>query len=364
MKIKSVFFVTNLNSGGIENYLLRFLKHYSSEISATVICKSGIIGEDLRTKYQEQGVTIIALELKYFNFYQYIQLYKYLKTQNFDSICDFTGNFAALTLLVAKKVGILKRVVFYRGSTNHFKEDYIRLTYNKLLNKLIPLVATSILSNSKAALSFFFKEKWKSNPKFEVVYNGIDANTFLSDKEDLRDKLGIPKGSFVVGHVGRYNIAKNHNTIILVAIELCKQDKDIYFVICGDKVDTNLTEQVVREKLGGQIKLLGYKKDVIKVLNTLDCFYFPSITEGQPNALLEALIIGLPFVASNIEPIKETIPVAFHSQLVNYADVAKSIEKIIDIKMSQSYRESLNLSQWAIEFYNPNRLFMQFYKNL
>lgn len=366
MKIKSVFFVTNLNSGGIENYLLRFLKHYHSEISATVICKSRIIGEDLITKYQEQGVTIIALELKYFNFYQYIQLYKYLKTQNFDSVCDFTGNFAALTLLVAKKVGILKRVVFYRGSTNHFKEDFIRLTYNKLLNKLIPLVATSILSNSKAALSFFFKEKWKSDPKFEVVYNGIDANKFNSITNKFKkEDFEIPLDGFVVGHSGRYNEAKNHATIIKVAEKLCAKYPNIYFMLCGKDTEVFLTKSISNSSiLKDKVKILGYRNDIPTILPVFDIYFFPSITEGQPNSLIEAMITGLPIVASNIEPIIETTPNILHNELLNPMDVEGFCRRIEDYYLNPIKRENNNFSEWAKMKFKPEILFKQFYNEL
>ena len=75
-------------------------------------------------------------------------------------------------------------------------------------------------------------------------------------------------------------------TIIEVAIKLCKKYNEIYAVMCGKGVDNALSQKVKKEGLEDQIKLLGYRSDVIKVLNTLDCFYFPSLSEGQPNALI------------------------------------------------------------------------------
>ena len=364
MQIKKVaFFTTSLNSGGIENYLLRFLQYAQNKFQATVYCKSGTLG-DLQKEYLEVGACLIPYRLKMLSPICYYKLFKTLKFENFDAVVDFTGNFAALPLLAAKKAGIAKRIVFYRGASNHFKEDFLRLKYNNYLNSLIPKTATSILSNSEAALNFFFEKKWKTDSRFKVIYNGIDINTFLTTKEDLREELNIPLDAFVVGHVGRFNTAKNHDSIIDVAIQMCNTDGNIYFVLCGKDTDAALVAKVKEVGLQNQIKLLGLRKDVIRVLNTLDCFYFPSISEGQPNALIEAMAVGLPFVASNIASIKETVPVEFHEQLVPPLDIITAVEKINEIKSRKDILKFDNLSSEVAEIYNSESLFKKFYKEL
>ena len=128
-KLKVAFLVTSLNPGGIEYYLLRFITHYQGEIDATVYCKSGKAGI-LHEKYETIGAKIVPFKLSFFNFIAYYKFYKELKRNNYDSICDFTGNFATLPLFSARFAGIKKRLVFYRGSSNHFKEDGLRLLYN------------------------------------------------------------------------------------------------------------------------------------------------------------------------------------------------------------------------------------------
>ncbi len=364
MSHKVLFLVTSLNSGGLENYLLRFLNFFPNEIDAHIICKSGLKGNDLVKEFEQLDATILPLRLAYFNITGYWKLYKLLKKERYESICDFTGNFAALPLLIAKLAGIKKRLVFYRGSTNHFKEDDLRLFYNKIMNLLIPIVSTSILANSKAALIFFFNNKWKGNLKYEVIYNGINSSQFLKSNDNLLSELNIPANAFVVGHVGRFNEAKNHKTIIEVAVELCKQDLNNFFLFCGKDSDVFLHDRVQEEGLEKQIKLLGLRNDVYKLLNTLNCFYFPSLSEGQPNALIEALVSGLPFVASNIEPIKETIPEKYHTQLIEPLDKYNAILKINQIKGDKEFARTLNLKNWAIKSYNPNLLFKSFFDKL
>lgn len=358
---KVAFLVTGLNSGGLENYLLRFLTFYKEEIDATVICKGGYVG-DLENNFKELGVNIIPIKIGYFNPIKFYKLYQILKNGEFESVCDFTGNFAAVPLYLASLAGINKRVAFHRGSNNRFKETPVKMLYNKTINKQLPSVATNVLANSKAAMEFFHKEIWESNTKFEVIYNGINASQFLNSQKNLREDLRIPKAAFVVGHVGRYNEAKNHKIIIEVAVTLCKKHKDIFFILCGKDVDEQLRTRVEEESLSDHIKLLGYRQDVIKVLNTLDCFYFPSINEGQPNALIEAMIAGLPFIASNIAPIKETVPKELNDLLVPPLDNEIAVNRILELKDGKV--EKLLLKDWAIKNYSAKKWFEKFYSKL
>lgn len=358
-----VFVVSSLNSGGIENYLLRFIKYYNNKFDVVVYCKNGIIG-DLEEEYLKLGANIFSFKMGYLNIFNCFKFYKIIRKLKPQVVCDFTGNFAGIILFLAKLANIKKRIVFYRGSNNHFKEDYLRLFYNSLMNKLVYIFATDILSNSLSALNYFFPNRDKLNNKFEVIYNGIDSKSFCMEESDLRDELLIANDKFIFGHIGRYNIAKNHDTIIKVAIELCKSNPNTYFIFCGRGVDSSLNNIVKAEKLTEQIKLLGYRSDVIKVLNTLDAFYFPSITEGQPNSLIEAMIVGLPFVASNIEPIKETVPKNMYSQLVDPFDVDIAVKKLEEIRENPILRSKLDCSNWAKDNFNAELLFKKFKNRL
>lgn len=361
MKKKVAFFVSSLDSGGIENYLLRFLSFYKGSITATVYCKSGRIG-DLKEAYESLEVKIVALKMGYTDLINFFKYEKELKKENYDTVCDFTGNFAGLTMLIAFRIGVTNRVTFYRGSDNHFNESFFKLLYNNIVHKLVDSYATDILSNSKTALLYFYPGRDIVNDqRFEVIYNGIDSSKFLTSNDNIRSELNITDKAFVVGHIGRFNSAKNHITIIEVAVELCRNNPNICFVLCGSNVDEKLRGRVEQENLGKQIKLLGYRSDVIKILNTFDCFYFPSITEGQPNALIEALVVGLPFVASDILPIKETIPQSMHGQLIPPTSKSKAIEKIMEI-----YNQEIivNLKEWSINNFNAKYWFDRFYKKI
>jgi glycosyltransferase involved in cell wall biosynthesis len=362
MEAKIAFVVSTLNSGGIENYLLRFLNYYKQELNAVVFCKNGVQGE-LADKYKALGVEIIAYPMGYFSIPSWRRFYSDMKRYKFEAVCDFTGNFAGIPLYIAQLAGINKRIAFYRGSTNRFSEDKFRLLYNKLVRALVKKHATKILSNSRAALDFFYLERKEYDTKYEVIYNGIDASAFINSG-NLRQELSIPENAYVIGHVGRLHYSKNHETALAVAIALCERYPDIYFLFTGKGVDEHYGGLVSEKGLKERIKLLGYRADVSAVLNTMNAYYFPSVTEGQPNALIEAMICDLPFVASNIDPIKECVPERLYGQLCDPMDQESAIMKLEALYRDKNAAAQLSCAAWAKSYYAPDKLFKAFKDNL
>lgn len=355
-KKKVLFFVQNLNSGGIENYLLRFLRKYGAVIDPIVICKSGKTGV-LAEEYIKLGISVVPIN--FLSFKGFVKIFKLLGT-NVETVVDFTGNFSGSILFLAFLKGVKKRIVFYRGSANKFKPSAIKNLANFVLNKFTYSFSTKILSNSKSALDYFFATKIKNSSKFQVIYNGIDYNEFVSTNDNLRATLNIPADAFVIGHVGRYHPSKNHDTIFKVFLQLSKTYSNMYFIMCGKDVPGAF--EAIKNKEGvANLILLENTKEPIKVYNTLNCFYFPSLTEGQPNALIEAMVLGIPFVASNISPILETVPESYHEQLVSPMDSMGTCEKIIEIYLK---KPEFNIAEIARDKFNSKILFEHFYQNL
>lgn len=352
MRNKNIFLVTALNQGGLETYLLRFVRfNLKYQSGSVVFCKAGKYG-CLFDDFICANTTLVAWRLGYISLLAYWRLYKLLKRERFTAICDFTGNFAGIPLLLAELAGVKVRIAQYRGAEDHFKPTLFRRVYNYLVKQLTFRCATRIVSNSKAALDYFYPGIWRGNPKFQVIYNGVDVQKLLnakSDKAVLRKEFGIPENAFVVGHTGRYNRAKNHDTIIEVAVRLCRKYPDIYFFLAGLNVDVAYAERVKREGLEKRIIMPGYRNDVPRLLYLMDIFYFPSVTEGQPNSLLEAEIVGLPIVASDIAPMKEAVPEAFVEKLIHPCDVDCAVNTLEKLYLSDDVRKEYICQAWAIE---------------
>lgn len=368
---KIAFCLKTAGIGGVEKYLLRLItywrgKGYCGEID--VICKSGETGSLIKD-FEEIDVNVIAQRLTYFNVITWWSFYDLLKKKQYSSICDFNGDFAGIPLMAAYLSGTPARITFYREMNNQFTPTLLRNIYWKISHYLTMHYATYILSNSVAALDYFC-HNWQKDKKhkYEVIANGIDSAEFSNTPKSnsLKRELHIPENIFVIGHVGRFCNAKNHITILKVAEELLKIRTDLVFFLCGRGVPEALSAETKQRGLENHIILSSERTDIPAVLQLFDVFYFPSITEGQPNALLEAVISGIPFVASDIKSIAECFDKTWQTQLVPPDDIRRSVEALNrtlnDIGAIRKDMEQLKF--FLIEKHAPTKCFEQVIKKL
>lgn len=329
---KICFLIPGLNAGGIENFLLRFINFFPEKYGITVVVRSGKKG-DLYHEYIDAGVKLRFQGVGFFNPVKWIKMYYYLKDQQFETVCDFNGNFAGTTLLLSRLAGIKNRIAFYRRSSNAFKQTWGRMQYNKAMNWLVYKHATKIFSNSQHAIDFFFPNRMPSDRRFKVIPNGLAPEIFniKQTKEDARAQFNLPQTKFIVGHVGRYDPAKNHETIFKVAQKLKIENDNIAFLFAGRDTDgPGFSNKLKEYGIADFCFCLGLQSNLPLLYKSMDLFYFPSVTEGQPNALIEAMMAGLPIVASDIPPIKEVIPENFQAEvLAAPLDVDDHSKKII-----------------------------------
>lgn len=354
-KLRVVCILPSLHAGGAENYMLRLIRFSGNGVFEWHVLSPNLERGDLHDAFQEIGVSVRYQKIGYVNPYRLLHLYRYLKSGKFDAICSLNGVFGGLSLAVAKVAGIGVRVGWHRRSTPAFKPSKLRGVYAKFAVHMLEMSSTRILSNSRAALDYFHGPSWETNDKFGIVPNGIDAGLFLSACEtrtQARDALGIPIESYVVGHVGRYDPAKNHETIFRVAAELIRQMPNVTFVFCGRGTDLPpFKQQLDRFGISGCCVTLGLQDDLPRVYRSFDVFYFPSVTEGQPNALIEAVLSRVPLVTVDIPGIKQALPPWYYPKLLPALDVEQAVEALL-IQLHPSQSEILTLSEWARDVYD------------
>jgi glycosyltransferase involved in cell wall biosynthesis len=359
---KVCFLLFNLDPGGLETYLLRFIKTVGHDLKIIVVLKSGRSGF-LEDDYLNLGVELKFIKTGYLYIPGWIRVWKFLRREKFHSVVDLTGNFGGIYLFLSKAAGVQRRNAYYGLSSNHFEESRFNLLYNKLVNHLVYKYATRIISNTQAALNFFFSHKVRNDLRFAVIPNGVDSLEFSGEHvQNLRKQLGIPESAFVLLHVGRNDPNKNHSTILKVA-ELLIQKYDNFCVLLCGKDTEGLNSYISSKYINTRIFLLGYRKDVSALMGVSDIFYFPSISEGQPNALIEAILSGLPFIGADLPEIKEFLPIQYWDHLVPPNDVNGAIIKIEKEMNGNTRNSTKELKEWATSYFDSNKRFQEF-KNL
>ena len=136
---------------------------------------------------------------------------------------------------------------------------------------------------------------------------GVDIENFRGCKVDVekkRKELGIPKDAKVLLSVGELNKNKNHQVIIKALSKI--NDKNCYYLICGQGILKNELEKLAKILgISEQVKLLGFRLDMRDIYKTSDIFVFPSRREGLGLVAIEGMASGLPILTSNIHGIKD-----------------------------------------------------------
>ena len=171
--------------------------------------------------------------------------------------------------------------------------------------------------------------------KVDLIKNGIDIDTyaFCSQKPDLKKSFGISAGDLVVGSVGRLSEEKGHEYLIKAFSQVVIDHPDYKLLIVGDGVLRESLELLVRSlEIQDKVIFTGIRDDIPELLNIMDIFVLPSLTEGMPLALLEAMAAGKVVIASKVGEIPDIIDDQFNGGLVSPKDIdalSRAIAKLI-----------------------------------
>lgn len=362
IKPRSLFFISSFNRGGLETYLLRFISSSNKSFEKIiVVCKHGY-GGDLEKEFKLfPNVEIIKLRLSYFNFLNYLKLLNILISLNVNSVCDFTGNFSGLTLFVSKIAGIKRRIVFYRGSVYQFRLTFPKKLYLKFITFLLTKSATVYLSNSEVAFNNFQPDWKKDNTQlYKVIFNGVPDPKLLQTNIVNRKSLGLCESDFVIGHVGSFRDAKNHQLILKIALVLVELIPNVKFLLLGHGVEEGLKNELIKNNLYQFFIIPGLRSDLFNWLPIIDLFLFPSKNEGQPNALIEAMLSSLPIVASDIPSVVECTHPSMNKYLHGSEDPVPYVNSILEICKNGCEYDVEEVRTWAKEKFNPELRFKEF----
>ena len=135
----------------------------------------------------------------------------------------------------------------------------------------------------------------------QLVFNGVSPLT--GDREATRKSLGVAEGESLILAVGNLYKVKGHRVLISAAATLASM-KDLppwRIVVAGrGEEESALTGQIREQDLQHRVTLLGLRDDVGDLLAAADCWVMPSLSEGLPMALLEAMFATLPVVCSGV----------------------------------------------------------------
>ncbi len=181
--------------------------------------------------------------------------------------------------------------------------------------------------------------------KIIVIQNAVkiayNEGTSTALRDNKRRLLSI-KDEFVMGYVGRLSEEKGVQFLIEAGSVLKERIKSFKIMIIGDGPRKKYLENMVREKgLEQEIIFTGFQANIEDYLPALDVFVLPSLTEGTPMALLEAMSMKIPIVATAVGGVPKVIKHGINGLLVTPCDYKEISEAILLIKNDPSLKDRL-----------------------
>jgi glycosyltransferase involved in cell wall biosynthesis len=194
--------------------------------------------------------------------------------------------------------------------TVHGKGYYPDKRRRRLLYRLIAAQATRTVAVCRDLAEFFCRTTGTPASRVEVVYNGIDVESLAGVPRDreLLAGVGIPLSAPVVGAVGNLYPVKGHAHLLRAMPAVVAGRPDAHLVVLGrGALHDPLLAEAATLGLSDRVHLLGHREDVARWVAAIDVFVLPSLSEGLPLSLLEAMAAGRPVVVTAVGGVPEVV---------------------------------------------------------
>ena len=231
-----------------------------------------------------------------------------METQGpYDVVHSHLHHFSGFVLRCAAKANIPVRIAHSHSDTLTMdtQAPMLRRGYTGFARAWIGRYSTHGLAVSRAAAQALFGLRWAGDPRFSVLHCGIDLAEFQARagrREDFCREWKLPADAMIVGHVGRFTAAKNHDVLIEIFARIRDLEPRAFLVLAGEgALRAEVERRIARAGLTDSCRLLGARNDVPQFLSrNVDVLLLPSRWEGLPLVLMESQAAGVPCLCSDV----------------------------------------------------------------
>jgi glycosyltransferase involved in cell wall biosynthesis len=263
------------------------------------------------------------------------RLFIHLKRQKIDIVETMTHYSNVIGIPLAWLARVPVRVSSQRNALDDFPRWFLRLDA-AIVNSSM---TDCMIAVSEQTRRYCIDIEGMKPEKVITIRNGIAPErfrTFSSDyqeRERARAELAIPVTSPVIITIARLHPQKGHEYLIEASKQILQNYPNTIFVLVGDGDKRAQIEQLIQASgISTNFRVLGSRADVPRLLHMADIFVLPSLYEGMPNVVLEAMASQLPVVATAVDGTPEVVVDGETGMLVPPADptaLACAIEQLI-----------------------------------
>lgn len=343
--IRILHVLGNTNLGGAESRIMDLYRHMDRKrVQFDFLVHTGQEGH-FDKEIRELGGHIYRVpRFRIYNYFSYVKALKsfFQEHSDFRVVQGHMTSTAAIYLPIAKRAGIPVTIAHARSAG---VDKGIKGIVTRWLRRKLPERTDYMFTCSESAGISVFGSKAVKEGKTVFVPNAIDCKKFDYDpgmRSKIREELGFGN-ECVIGHVGRFHYAKNHEYLLRVFAVLCKRGRKEYaLLLLGEGGKMEEIKQLASElKVEDRICFAGNKSNVYDYYQAMDYFVYPSRYEGLPGTVLEAQTSGLRCLMS--DRICEEVVV---TELVHTMGIERDPESWADyIEETEDYMRTSHLEE-------------------
>jgi sugar transferase (PEP-CTERM/EpsH1 system associated) len=237
----------------------------------------------------------------------------------------------------------------------------------RLMRRALYKMADAVFTVTDELRTYHAAQAGVAKDRIRVIRNGVDTGRFVRrphSRQPLRERFAATEQDFVVGTVSRLVAIKDHVTLLKGTERLISRGMSVRVLIAGSGTERRNLEGYVNSSpfLAGRVSFLGACDDVPELLNALDAFVLPSLTEGMSNTILEAMATGLPIVATRVGGNPELIQDGRSGLLFDPGDAGRLASHIETLYHDMGLRERLGAASRdrAVTEFSLNRMLTQY----
>jgi glycosyltransferase involved in cell wall biosynthesis len=270
------------------------------------------------------------------------RLYRLFRKERFDLLHAHTPVAALIGRVAARLAGV--PMIVYTAHGFYFHDEMppwkrrLFVEMERLGGWFTDLLFTQSSEDAQTAVA----EKLLARERVLAIGNGVDPDRFEPSarlpRAKVRAELGLPVEAPLIGMVGRLVAEKGVREFLTAAETVAAEFPQAHFLLVGERLESDHADPVddalthAKSRLGPRLILPGMRKDIPDLMGAMDVFCLPSYREGMPRTIIEAMMSGLPVVATDIRGSREEVVSGETGLLVptrDAAELAKAFARLL-----------------------------------
>ena len=346
--LRVLHLIDHLGRGGAQTFVVTLAGRLKRQGVDVAICS-------LRGP-QEEGPPTARLEVpvwhvdrKIWDPRQFFAVLRLLERERFDVVHAHLSASCLFGPVAARLARVPRVIVHDHGGANFWTGPVPQWPVARwlylILDRLVQRWVDHVIAVSKFVASYRLDTRRSDAARLRVIPNFVDLASLRAQegaREEVLEEFGLSKDALIIGTAGRLAEEKGHHVLLEAMAVSSHVPADAVLLLVGDgQLRQELEERAEGLGLAGRTRITGWREDAPRLITAMDVFVMPSLFETFGNALVEAMALGKPVIATSVGGMPEILSCPEFGVLVPPNDPGALAEAIGRLSASALVRQTL-----------------------